>query len=329
MNKRDLIHDPAKRLKLVLGVAVLCVILGASVLVVPVAWKSIALQNEITYAKHNLLKMRNTLSYRTQLKDAERNIDAELATQLSAVPYTANQTEILKKMQLLAYECKHWMAQFDSTRPAKNSQAGFWSWETTLTVEGNWIDTLNYLKNLRDMERMVRVTSIVSETYPTLRKVPIPSPKTKVHWDVGAYPARTTIVCTLYYIPGEIEDALPSEDTTPTAGDATSLITELNTWSFSTSGRNIFAPLSGLNTLNGTFSHVPTPTASGTGSTSGITLVSIEWANGKYYATVKVSGKTYEVTVGQSIGTTGWVAKSIGSDSITVQKNGTSQVLEE
>lgn len=151
----------------------------------------------------NLLSARTVLAARTQLKANNASMQSAIKQQKEAVPDKAELTSLIRQIQNMAYENNHWMTNIKNSDPITTEGVKYNSWDCTIVLEGNWLDTLSFLRDLRDMKRQVRVSKIDFQRATDIRGKNDIAYRVAKHWDPEAYPVRTTITATLYYIPKE------------------------------------------------------------------------------------------------------------------------------
>lgn len=149
----------------------------------------------------NLLSARTVLASRTQLKQNYASLQNDVIQQKSAVPDNARLTSVIRQIQNMAYENNHWMTSIKNTDPISTEGVLYNSWDCEIVLEGNWLDTLSFLRDLRDMKRQVRVNKVDFQRITDIRNGEPLAKRVVKHWDPEAYPVRTTVTATLYYIP--------------------------------------------------------------------------------------------------------------------------------
>lgn len=165
--------------------------------------KAQKLKAEKEQLQTQLLSERTVLARRTQLEKDSPELEKKAAQQKAQVPMDAQLSAVIRKIQTLAYDNHHWMTSIKNTEPVSTKGVKYNSWDCEITLEGNWLDTLTFLKQLRDMDRKVRVNNIDFSRAIDLRNNDSIPNRVAKHWDPEAYPVRTVITATLYYIPQE------------------------------------------------------------------------------------------------------------------------------
>lgn len=156
-----------------------------------------SLQQQKMDADSQLVAAKSLLDKRTSLKNDQPKLLAAIEDQKEQVPDEAGLSEVVRSLQDIAYDNGHWMTTISNSEPAQIEGEVFNAWDVTVTVEGTWLDTIGYLRDLRDMPRQVRILSVTTGLSPKLAL----TNRAKVHWNPGTYACRTDIVCRLYYIP--------------------------------------------------------------------------------------------------------------------------------
>lgn len=172
-----------------------------------------------------LLQERTLLARRTQLEKESPELRKKAAEQKAQVPQDAQLSAVLRQIQTLAYNNHHWMTNIKNTVPVSTKGVKYNSWDCEITLEGNWLDTLTFLRQLRDMDRKVRVNNIDFTRAIDLRNNDSVPNRVVKHWDPEQYPVRTVITATLYYIPQENVTTTSNSSAQPSTAPTTSSTT--------------------------------------------------------------------------------------------------------
>lgn len=208
-------------MKLTPQIKVALIIAGAVIIVLGLAAASLypqynkvqRLKTEKTQLETNLLSARTVLASRTQLKKNSPALQKQIAQQKAQIPDSAQLTTVIRQIQNMAYENNHWMTAIKNTDPISTDGVKYNSWDIEIVLEGNWLDTLSFLRDMRDMKRQVRVNKVTFDRATDIRGGSNPVTRVIKHWDPEAYPVRSTINATVYYIPKEnINKPAPSAD---------------------------------------------------------------------------------------------------------------------
>lgn len=200
--------NPRTRIALIIGLSVLLVVALGFALIYPQITKASKLETQQIKAEQDLLKMRQVLAERTALSKKEAELKEEQARLESRVPQNAELSTVIRRLQDLAFENEHWLFDLNNSDPVKTEGVAYNTWEARYTIEGSWKNTLDYLKELRDMDRQVRVKQIVFQRAIDLHGGSQIPPRVIKHWNLGAYPVRTQITCDIYFIS---DDAVKEE----------------------------------------------------------------------------------------------------------------------
>lgn len=195
--------NPRVKISLIIAGSVLIVGAAAFALIYPQITKSTNLAVEQAAAESNLLKARALLATRTALASNSAKTKSELAMQEAKVPQTAEIATVLRTIQDMAYENNHWLFEISNTAPETTKDTFYNTWESKIVVEGSWLDTLSFLRKLRDMDRQVRVTQVDLSPVTTIRGGGTIANRVAKHWDPEEYPVRAVITCNFYFIPEE------------------------------------------------------------------------------------------------------------------------------
>ncbi len=219
--------SPQIKVALIIAGTLLLVVSLAAIALLPQYNKYQQLNTEKEQYQSNLLSARTVLASRTQLKQNNVALQNAIKQQKDAVPDNAKLTSVIRQIQNMAYENNHWMTSIKNTDPIATEGVQYNSWDCEIVLEGNWLDTLSFLRDLRDMKRQVRVSKIDFQRAVDMRGKNDISNRVTKHWDPEAYPVRTTITATLYYIPkGNVESSTKkvikatTSNTTQTQGGA-------------------------------------------------------------------------------------------------------------
>ena len=219
--------SPQIKVALIIAGTLLLVVSLAAIALLPQYNKYQQLNTEKEQYQSNLLSARTVLASRTQLKQNNVALQNAIKQQKDAVPDNAKLTSVIRQIQNMAYENNHWMTSIKNTGPIAAEGVQYNSWDCEIVLEGNWLDTLSFLRDLRDMKRQVRVSKIDFQRAVDMRGKNDISNRVTKHWDPEAYPVRTTITATLYYIPkGNVESSTKkvikttTSNTTQTQGGA-------------------------------------------------------------------------------------------------------------
>ena len=212
-------------MKLTPQIKVALIIAGAAILVLGLAAatlypqynKAKAADAEKEELQTNLVTARTLLAYRTQLQKNSLVLKRSIAIQKEEVPDSAELTSILREIQNMAYENNHWMTSIKNTDPVITEGVKYNSWDIEITLEGNWLDTVSFLRDLRDMKRQVRVNKVTFDRATDLRGGDQIAKRVVKHWDPEAYPVRTAISATVYYIPPQPEKMTTNQTAKPEA----------------------------------------------------------------------------------------------------------------
>lgn len=202
---------PQIKVALIIAATVLLVVGLAAAALYPQYNKAQAFTKQKSDLQSSLLSARTVLAYRTQLKNNHVAMQRQIANQKAEVPDDANLTAVIRQIQNMAYENNHWMTSIKNTNPVATEGVKYNSWDCEIILEGNWLDTLSFLRDMRDMKRQVRVSKVQFDRATDLRGGSTIANRVIKHWDPEAYPVRTTITATLYYIPeGNINKPAPT-----------------------------------------------------------------------------------------------------------------------
>lgn len=192
----------APRLKLVLMIVVsLLIVVGvATALIYPAALQSAVISKQQEQAEQDLLAARTTLAARKKYATQEAEMNSALEGQKEQIPQDSELSDVLRSIQNLAYKNKHWLFDIANTDPIETEGKPFRAWEARFTVEGSWLNTLDFLKDMRDMGRQVRIKEVVFDRATDLRGTPDVAARVVKHWDPEAYPVRVSIICEIYYL---------------------------------------------------------------------------------------------------------------------------------
>lgn len=193
--------SPKLKVALIIAAAVILVLGLAALALYPQYQKSELNKQESLQLESELLSARTVLAHRTQLQKNHAALLQKIKTQKEQVPDDANQTALIRKIQDLAYANNHWMTSIKNSDPVEVEGQKYNAWDCEITLEGNWLDTLSFMRELRDMDRQVRVNKVTFQRATDLRNMPDIPNRTIKHWDPEAYPVRTVITATIYYIP--------------------------------------------------------------------------------------------------------------------------------
>lgn len=193
------------RLKLVLIIAVsFIVVMGATAaLIYPVILRTASIVIEQAFAEQELLDARTTLAARKKFATQEDQMRDDLEAQKEQIPEESELSDVLRSIQNLAYKNDHWLFDIANTDPIETEGEAALAWEARFTVEGSWLNTLDFLQEMREMGRQVRFKEVVFERATDLRGAPDVAARVVKHWDPEAYPVRVSITCEIYYLPEE------------------------------------------------------------------------------------------------------------------------------
>jgi len=214
--------SPRVKVALIIAGCVLIVLGVAAGALYPQYKKSTVLKQEKLGAQADLLAARTLLAGRTQLAKESDRLAIDTSNQKAEVPDSAQLSDVLRQIQDMAYENNHWMVNITNTDPVTTEGVKYLSWDTEISLEGNWLDTLSFLRDLRDMNRQVRVTNVSSTRITAIRGGAAVANRVAKHWDPAAYPVKTIVKARIYYIP---ESAVFSAASTSTAPASTSAAT--------------------------------------------------------------------------------------------------------
>ncbi|MBK5211124.1 MAG: type 4a pilus biogenesis protein PilO [Coriobacteriia bacterium] len=184
--------------------------------------KSTVLKQEKLNAQADLLAARTLLAKRTQLAKESGQLAIDTANQKAEIPESAQLSDVLRQIQNIAYENNHWMVNITNTDPVTTVGMKYLSWDTEISLEGGWLDTLSFLRDLRDMNRQVRVTNVAFTRLTGIRGGSAVPNRVAKHWDPEAYPVKTIIKVQIYYIP---QSSVLSAASASTAAASTSAAT--------------------------------------------------------------------------------------------------------
>lgn len=198
---------PQIKVALIIAGALIIVLGLAAATLYPQYIKAQSAEQEITNLQTTLVSARTLLAYRTQLQKNSSTLERSIAVQKQQVPDSAELSSILREIQDMAYENNHWMTAIKNTDPIVTEGVKYNSWDIEITLEGNWLDTVSFLRDLRDMKRQVRVNNVTFDRITDIRGGNRIANRVIKHWDPEAYPVRTVIKATAYYIPAKSQDA--------------------------------------------------------------------------------------------------------------------------
>lgn len=178
----------------------LVVVVGVGLLY-PQYNKFTKLHKDQKQAQADLLVARTLLNSRIEIQRKQAKLQNDLMLQKEAIPDQAELSNVVRQLQTMAYENNHWMVKINNTYPTSIEGAKYNAWTMDVVVEGTWLDTITYLRDLRDMKRQVRITSVKSSLAEDLTTNGGSAPRVLKHWNLGSSPCRTTITCEVYYIP--------------------------------------------------------------------------------------------------------------------------------
>lgn len=194
---------PRLKLALIIISSVLIVGIVGAALIYPVITKSKDLRKQQEQAQTALIETRTQLVNRKKYAEEQGTLEAQLATQKIQVPEEAELSDLLRNIQNLAYKNKHWLFEISNSVPIRTEGEACSTWETRFTLEGSWLNTLDFLKELRDMGRQVRITEVVFDRAVDLRGRVDVAPRVVKHWDPEAYPVRVSLTCEVYFVADE------------------------------------------------------------------------------------------------------------------------------
>lgn len=188
----------AKVSLIIAGCLILVAVVGVGLLL-PQYDKFVQIEQDRLDTEAQLLAAQTLLSRRTELKNNEADLLADISAQKEQVPDEPGISEVVRSLQDIAYDNGHWMTNVSNEEPTQAEGEKFNAWNVTITVEGTWLDTISYLRDLRDMSRKVRINNVTTSMAGKLNE----TNRSINHWDPGKYACVTTIECTVYYIPPE------------------------------------------------------------------------------------------------------------------------------
>lgn len=199
-----------------------CVVLVGSVafaLIYPQITKSASLEVKQKSAESELREARATLAARTTLAANSEKTKAALAEQKAKVPQGAEIANVLRTIQDMSFENNHWLFEITNDVPETTEKTFYNTWESKIVIEGSWLDTVSFLRKLRDMDRQVRVTAVDFTRLTNIRGGVNPPPNRVIkHWDPEEYPVRTSITCDFYFIPEKsVKDSMKPLVVNPTS----------------------------------------------------------------------------------------------------------------
>lgn len=198
--------NPRLKLALVIIASILIVALAAAVLIWPAIQRASETRDLQVDAETQLLAARTQLAARKKFATQQEEMQAALKLQKEQIPEEAELSDVLRSIQNLAYKNEHWLFNITNTDPIETEGEACRTWEARFTVEGSWLNTLDFLRDLRDMGRQIRVTEVVFDRATELRGNTNPAARVVKHWDPEAYPMRTAITCEFYFISDEAVD---------------------------------------------------------------------------------------------------------------------------
>lgn len=167
----------------------------------PLTQKTKSYASDKVKAESDLTAAKMLLAKRTQYKNDQSDLQNKINAQNAQVPQNAELSTVVRTIQDLAYENNHWMTSVKNSTPVKTEGEKYNAWDTEIVLEGQWLNTLSFLRDLRDLDRQVRVNKIdFARITDMVNKGDGPNRMIK-HWNPGHYPVKTTISCTIYYIP--------------------------------------------------------------------------------------------------------------------------------
>lgn len=198
--------NPRLKLALVIIASILIVALAAAVLIWPAIQRASETRDLQVDAETQLLAARTQLAARKKFATQQEEMQAALKLQKEQIPEEAELSDVLRSIQNLAYKNEHWLFNIMNTDPIETEGEACRTWEARFTVEGSWLNTLDFLRDLRDMGRQIRVTEVVFDRATELRGNTNPAARVVKHWNPEAYPMRTAITCEFYFISDEAVD---------------------------------------------------------------------------------------------------------------------------
>ncbi len=193
------------RMKLILTALGLFALLmvAAGVLIVPQFQKIGQLEADIASADDDLAQAQNLLAARQEAKSRAAVTNTALLQLAAAVPENADLPSLLIELQDKAYENDVQIRSVQPDAPVEGD--GFVAIPFTFTVWGSWGDTVDFMQQIPDVGRQVRIVAA---------RVSLPG-EDQVDTDaiepLGAYTVQTEIVIETYVVPaGSVPTSAPA-----------------------------------------------------------------------------------------------------------------------
>jgi type IV pilus assembly protein PilO len=182
------------RLALILtAVAVfVAVVVLAAVLVVPQFGKLGDLEQQIDSADDAVSQAENLLKARQQAKDDAAFTDAALLELAAAVPENPDLPSLIIELQDVAYQSN---VQLRGIEPGEMVQnAGYVTMPVSVTVWGDWADTVDFVQRTQKLTRQVRMFEVASQVLDE-------GDNEEAVEDLEPYSVETQLIVETYVIP--------------------------------------------------------------------------------------------------------------------------------
>jgi len=153
--------SPRLTLILVIVGVVLVVVVAAVVLVFPQISRMTNVEGQMSSLDDQVTQAENLLAARQEAKDRAAFTDAALLELAAAVPENPDLPSLIIELQDRAYESN---VQLRVIEPSDLVQESSWvSMPITVTCWGSWADTVDFVQQVRKMERQVRIVETSSD----------------------------------------------------------------------------------------------------------------------------------------------------------------------
>jgi Tfp pilus assembly protein PilO len=153
--------SPRLTLILVIVGVVLVVVVAAVVLVFPQISRMTNVEGQMSSLDDQVTQAENLLAARQEAKDRAAFTDAALLELAAAVPENPDLPSLIIELQDRAYESN---VQLRVIEPSDLVQESSWvSMPITVTCWGSWADTVDFVQQVRKMERQVRIVETGSD----------------------------------------------------------------------------------------------------------------------------------------------------------------------
>jgi len=193
---------PREQLILVIVGLLVLVAAAAALAVWPQYQKQKSLDAQIAAAEQQLQSAKSLLTQRQQIKSRTAATDAQWLKLSSLVPENPDLPSLIIDIQDVAFASGVQIVSITPADPAPSADNTYVSIPLQVSISGTWADTIDYLKNLNELNRGIRETNFTASVVPAS----LPQPGQPV---LPNYSVSTQMQLEAYTIPTSAESSPP------------------------------------------------------------------------------------------------------------------------